>query len=249
MSENGSSLLSLRNISKSFGGIRALDDVSFDIRRNEVLGLLGDNGAGKSTLIKIIAGAYKQDKGEMYLEGKRVKIKEPEDAKKLGIKTVYQDMALFGILDVTQNFFAGDEFTTKFGFLKKKKMDEKSIEVLEKLNVQVKSLRQEVRSLSGGQQHAIAIGRCVYIGKKPKIVIMDEPATGLGVEESRKVINLIKELGKERTVIFITHTLEYAFEVCKRAIILHSGKVAGIVNLSDVTEDEIVAMMMGRKKE
>jgi len=247
MSENGNSLLSLRNISKSFGGIHALNDVSFDIQRNEVLALLGDNGAGKSTLIKIISGAYQQDKGDIYLEDKKVRIKEPEDAKKLGIKTVYQDMALFGILDVTQNFFAGDEYTD-YGFLKKKMMDEKSIEVLEKLNVRVKSLRQEVRSLSGGQQHAIAIGRCVYIGKKPKLVIMDEPATGLGVEESRKVVDLIKELGKEITVIFITHTMDYAFEACKRAIILHSGNVAGTVNLSEVTEDDIVAMMMGRIK-
>jgi len=247
MSESGNNLLSLKNISKSFGGIHALNDVSFDIKKNEVLALLGDNGAGKSTLIKIISGAYQQDKGDIYLEGEKVRIKEPEDAKKLGIKTVYQDMALFGILDVTQNFFAGDEYT-EFGFLNKKKMDEKSVEVLDKLNVQVKSLRQEVRSLSGGQQHAIAIGRCVYIGKKPKLVIMDEPATGLGVEESRKVVELIKELGKEITVIFITHTMDYAFEACERAIILHSGNVAGTVKLSEVTEDEIVAMMMGRIK-
>lgn len=238
-------LISVKNVSKSFGGINALNNVSFDIYDNEVLALLGDNGAGKSTLIKIISGALKPDSGELIINGEKVKIEEPEQAKKFGIKTVYQDLALFGILDVTSNLFAGEEYS-KWGFVQRKKMDQRSKEVLDKLNIQVKSLRQEVRSLSGGQQHAVAIGRGVYIGPEPNLVIMDEPTAGLGVEESQKVVELIKNLGNEVSVIFITHNMDYAFNTAERAIVLHSGNVAGEVKLSETTQDEIVSLMMGR---
>lgn len=237
-------ILSIRGGSKRFGGIQALDNINLDIYGNEILALLGDNGAGKSTLIKALSGAHTLDEGEMRFEGKQVNIMKPEDAHHLGIKTVYQDLALFGILDVTANLFAGSEYT-RWGFLQQKKMDKEAQTVLSHLKTTIKSLNQEVRSLSGGQQHSVAIGRGVYIGHEPKLIIMDEPTAGLGVKQSREVLRLLKELGQKFAVIFITHNLEYAFEVAQRAVVLCSGRVVGKVDMAEANHNQIVSLMMG----
>ncbi len=244
-SKNKSPILSARGLTKHFGGIRALEDVDLDLYENEALALLGDNGAGKSTLIKIISGALKQDKGKIEFNGEPMSIDDPNDAKELGIKTVHQDLALFTLLDVTSNLFAGEE-ETKFGFLQKGKMAGECEEILEELQVSVKSLDQKVGSLSGGQRHAVAIGRGVYVGHEPKIIIMDEPTAGLGVEESKNVIQLLKDLKEKVSVIFITHNMDYAFDVADRALVLASGRTAGLVRMDETTEEEIVGMMMGR---
>ncbi|MCG8508934.1 MAG: ATP-binding cassette domain-containing protein [Rhodospirillales bacterium] len=247
-SENGTEtrqpILSIRGGGKRFGGNQALDDINLDIYDNEVLALLGDNGAGKSTLIKAISGAHTLDDGEMLFEGKPVEIQRPEDAHKLGIKTVYQDLALFGILNVTSNIFADSEYT-RWGFLQKKKMDQEAQKVLSHLKTTIKSLNQEVRSLSGGQQHSVAIGRGVFIGHDPRLIIMDEPTAGLGVKQSREVLRLLKELGEKYAVIFITHNLEYAFEVAKRAVVLCSGRIVGQLDMADADHSHIVSLMMG----
>lgn len=237
-------ILSIRGGSKRFGGIQALDDINLDIYENEILALLGDNGAGKSTLIKALSGAHTLDEGEIRFEGRQVNISKPEDAHNLGIKTVYQDLALFGILDVTANLFAGSEYT-RWGFLQKKKMDKEAQNVLSHLKTTIKSLNQEVRSLSGGQQHSVAIGRGVFIGHEPKLIIMDEPTAGLGVKQSREVLRLLKELGQKFAVIFITHNLEYAFEVAQRAVVLCSGRVAGVLDMAEANHNQIVSLMMG----
>ena len=237
-------ILSIRGGSKRFGGIQALDDINLDIYGNEILALLGDNGAGKSTLIKALSGAHTLDEGEIRFEGTQVNISKPEDAHNLGIKTVYQDLALFGILDVTANLFAGSEYT-RWGFLQKKKMDKEAQTVLSHLKTTIKSLNQEVRSLSGGQQHSVAIGRGVFIGHEPKLIIMDEPTAGLGVKQSREVLRLLKELGQNFAVIFITHNLEYAFEVAQRAVVLCSGRVAGVLDMAEANHNQIVSLMMG----
>ena len=237
-------ILSIRDGSKRFGGIQALESINLDIYGNEVLALLGDNGAGKSTLIKAISGAHTLDEGEIHVEGRPVNILKPEDAHKLGIKTVYQDLALFGILDVTANLFAGSEHT-RWGFLQKKKMDKEAQTVLSHLKTTIKSLKQEVRSLSGGQQHSVAIGRGVFIGHEPKLIIMDEPTAGLGVKQSREVLRLLKELGKKFGVIFITHNLEYAFEVAQRAVVLCSGRIVGQLDMAEASHSQIVSLMMG----
>ncbi|UCD32777.1 MAG: sugar ABC transporter ATP-binding protein [Desulfobacterales bacterium] len=237
-------ILSIRGGSKRFGGIQALDNINLDIFGNEILALLGDNGAGKSTLIKAISGAHNLDEGEIHYEGKQVNIMKPEDAHRLGIKTVYQDLALFGILDVTANIFAGSEYT-RWGFLQKKKMDKESQTVLSNLKTTIKSLKQEVRSLSGGQQHSVAIGRGVFIGHEPKLIIMDEPTAGLGVKQSREVLRLLKELGKKFAIIFITHNLEYAFEVAQRAVVLCSGRIVGKLDMAEASHSQIISLMMG----
>lgn len=245
--ERGQPILSASGITKHFGGIHALEGVDMDLYDKEALALLGDNGAGKSTLIKIISGALDQDEGEIRFNGEQVRIADPNDAKELGIKTVHQDLALFTLLDVTSNLFAGEE-KTRFGFLQKGKMDEDTDEILEELRVSVKSLRQRVGSLSGGQRHAVAIGRGVYVGHEPSVIIMDEPTAGLGVEESKNVIQLLKDLKKKVSVIFITHNMDYAFDVADRALVLASGRVAGMVDMDETTEEEIVGMMMGKIK-
>ena len=237
-------ILSIRDGSKRFGGIQALESINLDIYGNEVLALLGDNGAGKSTLIKAISGAHTLDEGEIHVEGRPVNILKPEDAHNLGIKTVYQDLALFGILDVTANLFAGSEHT-RWGFLQKKKMEKEAQTVLSHLKTTIKSLKQEVRSLSGGQQHSVAIGRGVFIGHEPKLIIMDEPTAGLGVKQSREVLRLLKELGKKFGVIFITHNLEYAFEVAQRAVVLCSGRIVGQLDMAEASHSQIVSLMMG----
>jgi D-xylose transport system ATP-binding protein len=237
-------ILSIKGGSKRFGGIQALENINLDIYGNEILALLGDNGAGKSTLIKALSGAHTFDEGEMRFEGKQVNIMKPEDAHHLGIKTVYQDLALFGILNVTANLFAGSEYT-RWGFLQKKKMNKEAQTVLSHLKTTIKSLNQEVRSLSGGQQHSVAIGRGVYIGHEPKLIIMDEPTAGLGVKQSREVLRLLKELGQKFAVIFITHNLEYAFEVAQRAVVLCSGRVVGKVDMAEANHNQIVSLMMG----
>ena len=237
-------LLSMTNIFKSFGEVDVLTDVDLDVGKNEIIGLVGDNGAGKSTLIKAISGAHTLDEGETYFEGKQVHIYKPEDAHRLGIKTVYQDLALFGILDVTANLFAGSEYT-RWGFLQKKKMDREAQTVLSHLKTTIKSLKQEVRSLSGGQQHSVAIGRGVFIGHDPKLIIMDEPTAGLGVKQSREVLRLLKELGQKFAVIFITHNLEFAFEVAQRAVVLCNGRIAGKLNMAEASHNQIVSLMMG----
>ena len=242
--ESRTPILSIKGGSKRFGGIQALDDINLDIYENEILALLGDNGAGKSTLIKALSGAHTLDEGEIRFEGTQVNISKPEDAHNLGIKTVYQDLALFGILDVTANLFAGSEYT-RWGFLQKKKMDKEAQTVLSHLKTTIKSLNQEVRSLSGGQQHSVAIGRGVFIGHEPKLIIMDEPTAGLGVKQSREVLRLLKELGQKFAVIFITHNLEYAFEVAQRAVVLCSGRVAGVLDMAEANHNQIVSLMMG----
>ncbi len=237
-------IMSIRGGVKRFGGNLALDNINLDIYDNEVLALLGDNGAGKSTLIKGISGAHTFDEGEMFFEGKPVQILNPEDAHKLGIKTVYQDLALFGILDVTANLFAGSEYT-RWGFLQKKKMDQEAQKVLSHLKTTIKSLKQEVRSLSGGQQHSVAIGRGVFIGHEPRLIIMDEPTAGLGVKQSIEVLRLLKELGQKFAVIFITHNLESAFEVAQRAVVLCSGRIVGQLDMAEAEHSQIISLMMG----
>lgn len=237
-------ILSIRGGSKRFGGVVALDNIDFDLYDREIVALLGDNGAGKSTLIKAISGYHTLDEGEMFFGGKKVTIQKPDDAKRLGIKTIYQDLALLGMLDVTANLFIGAE-QTKFGFLQKKKMDEEARRVLGLMKTTIRTLRQEVHSLSGGQQHSLAIGRGVFVGTSPRMIIMDEPTAGLGVKQSREVLALLKDLGKKYGVIFITHNLEYAFEVAHRIVVLCNGRVVGELGIEGANKNQIVSLMMG----
>ena len=191
----------MRGISKYFGGVHALEDVSVDLQPGEVMGIVGHNGAGKSTLIKILSGAYAADAGEILVNGQRATIRSPRDAKSHGIETIYQALALADNLPAPANIFLGRELTTPVGTLDDDKMEAETRKILDRLDLKIKSLRENVRNLSGGQRQAIAIGRAVYFNAK--ILVMDEPTAALGPQETQKVGELVGQLKRENIGIFL----------------------------------------------
>lgn len=240
-------LLSLTNVSKSFGAVRALSDVTFELKAAEVLALAGDNGAGKSTLIKIISGAQGADTGEFRFEGQPVTVRTPEDARALGIETVYQDLALFDNSNVALNIFAGRELTRSMAgvrFLKSAEMHRRAADLLKSLNIHIQSTRLDVKGMSGGQRQSVAIARAVAFGRK--VVILDEPTAALGVPEQEKVLSLIKDLkARGFSIILISHNLHHIFEVCDRIHVLRQGRTAGVRVKDETTADEIVKLITG----
>ncbi len=241
-------LLEVRNLSKHFGAVRALDDCSLVVRPGEVVALAGDNGAGKTTMIKAISGVYPPTSGEILIEGKPVTFSSPQEARELGIETIYQDLSLADNLTIGGNIFLGREPMRKFmGFLPvldRKAMADAAGETMALLDFHVKRLDAPVSNFSGGQRQAVAIGRAVYWNAK--ILIMDEPTAALGVPEQRKVISLIKSLKAQgRGVLFISHNLQDIFAVSDRIVVLRRGIVAGERNINETTHDEVVKLMIG----
>jgi ABC-type sugar transport system ATPase subunit len=241
----GEPLVKMEGITKYFGGIRALEEVNFTLNYNEVVGLVGDNGAGKSTLIKILAGVYKADRGEIFFEGRRVQIESPAFAKSLGIETVHQDRGLVGSFDVASNIFLGRELT-QLGLLDLRRMRRESQALLDRLGIQINSIKAITYNLSGGQQQAVAVARALYTD--PKVIILDEPTASLAVAEAGKVLSLIPQL-KERgvSVIFISHTLQEIFAVSDRIVILRSGRKVADKKTSETNMEEVVKLMVGRR--
>ena len=236
-------LLEMRNISIHFGGIKAVDDVSIDVMPGEVVGLLGHNGAGKSTLIKILAGAYQKDAGEIYVDGKKVEINNPRDARDLNIETIYQTLALSDNLDAASNLFLGREITTAFGLVDDTKMEAESRKIMARLNPNFKRFSEPVRSLSGGQRQSVAIARAVYFNAR--ILIMDEPTAALGVHETAMVADLIKELKAQGLGIFlISHDTREMMDLCDRVSVMKNGQLIGTERVEDVTEDDILSMII-----
>lgn len=243
-------ILSVRNISKRFAGVHALNDVSLDLNRGEVLALAGDNGAGKSTLIKIISGVYQPDAGEIFYNGERVSMANPAASRSLGIETIYQDLALADNLNVGANVFLGREPERRLAGLlpsiDRRRMQAAAQEVLDTLDIDIepRKLRQPVRNLSGGQRQAVAIGRAIYW--QAKVLIMDEPTAALGVPEQRKVRDLIRTLAERKvSIIFISHNLSDVFAVTDRVIVLRRGETAGVRNTKEASSDDIVKLMVG----
>jgi ABC-type sugar transport system ATPase subunit len=243
-------ILRCAEVSKRFGGVHALEKVSFELRRGEVLALAGDNGAGKSTLIKVISGVFQPDDGELWYKGERAAFTGPRDARERGIETIYQDLALADNLDVGENVFLGREpIRRALGFLPRidrRAMREAAAGVLDTLDIDIhrRKLREPVRNLSGGQRQAVAIGRAIYWNAE--LLIMDEPTAALGVPEQRKVRELI--LGLKRrdvAVIFISHNLQDIFAVSDRILVLRRGIKAGERLPVETTGDEIVKLMVG----
>ncbi|MEO0381215.1 MAG: ATP-binding cassette domain-containing protein [Pseudomonadota bacterium] len=240
-------LLEMRNISINFGGIKAVDDVSIDVMPGEVVGLLGHNGAGKSTLIKILAGAYAKDEGEIYVDGKKVEINNPRDARDLNIETIYQTLALSDNLDAASNLFLGREITTAFGLVDDTKMEAESRKIMARLNPNFQRFSEPVRSLSGGQRQSVAIARAVYFNAR--ILIMDEPTAALGVHETAMVADLIKELKTQGLGIFlISHDTREMMELCDRVSVMKNGQLIGTERVEDVTEDDVLSMIILGKK-
>jgi D-xylose transport system ATP-binding protein len=232
--------LETRGVSKSFGSVRALDEVDFEVRAGEVMALVGDNGAGKSTLIKCIAGIYSMDDGEVYSNGEKVSIHGPKDAARLGIEIVYQDLALCDNLDVVQNMYLGREAHDLLFRLKEPEMEAETGKVLRGLSVTtIGSIRQQVASLSGGQRQSVAIGRAVMWNSR--IVILDEPTAALGVAQTRQVLDLVRRLAEQGlAVVIISHNLHDVFEVADRITVLRLGRSVAIFERSQTTQQEVV---------
>jgi len=239
-------LVSMQDVSKAFGAVRALSHVSLSVGRGEVLGIVGDNAAGKSTLMKILAGAHQPDSGAITVEGEPVAFHGPNEARAAGIEMIYQDFALVPALTVTQNIFLGREAVSGwrgFGVLNQRRMDERARELFESLGLRVPSVSSPVRELSGGQQQAVAIARAV--GFEAKLVIMDEPTANLGAPAIAKVRETIAGLKRKGVaVILISHRLEDIFAVGDRFIIMKHGRVVGARAVSDTHADEIVQMIV-----
>ncbi|MBB5220858.1 simple sugar transport system ATP-binding protein [Amaricoccus macauensis] len=241
-------LLEVRNLSKHFGAIRALDNFDMTIHRGEVVALAGDNGAGKTTMIKTISGVFRPTSGEVILRGEPVSFSTPQEARDKGIETIYQDLALADNLSIGANIFLGREpMTKKWGFLPvldRKTMREAARETMALLDFHVSRLDAPVSNFSGGQRQAVAIGRAVHWNAQ--ILIMDEPTAALGVPEQRKVLSLIRQLKAQgRGIIFISHNLQDIFAVSDRIIVMRRGIKAGERAISETTHDEVVKLMIG----
>ncbi|MFC7327346.1 ATP-binding cassette domain-containing protein [Marinactinospora rubrisoli] len=236
-------VLELSGISKRFGAVQALSDVSLRVHPGEVVALLGDNGAGKSTLVKVIAGVNPADTGTLLWEGRPVTVNKPGDAQQLGIATIYQDLALCDNLDIVANLFLGGERTTA-GVLDEVGMERRARELLDSLSVRIPSLRVPVASLSGGQRQIIAIARSLL--GEPKVVMLDEPTAALGVAQTAQVLDLIERLRDQGLgVILISHNMADVRAVADRAVVLRLGRNAGDFRVEDTSYEEIVAAITG----
>lgn len=237
----------LRDISKYFGTVVALEHVSIAVHYGEVHCLLGDNGAGKSTLIKIISGVFVPDRGEYVFEGSPVRFASPRDALDMGIATVYQDLAMIPLMSISRNFFLGSEPTKGWGPLKRfdlKFADRVTREELAKMGINVRDTQQAVGTLSGGERQSVAIARAVYNGAK--VLILDEPTAALGVKEAGVVLRYIAQArARGIAVIFITHNVHHAYPIGDRFTILNRGTSYGTFLKQDVTREQVVEMMAG----
>ncbi len=239
-------LVEMRDISIAFGGIKAVDHASVDLRPGEVMGLLGHNGAGKSTLIKILSGAYRRDHGEILINGDVVTIDNPRDAKDLGIETIYQTLALADNVDAAANLYLGRELRTAWGTLDDVAMEAEARNVMGRLNPNFRRFKEPVKSLSGGQRQSVAIARAILFNAR--ILIMDEPTAALGPQETAQVAELIKQLKEEGIGIFlISHDLHDVTDLADRLCVMKNGQVVGTGNVEDMTHDEILGMIIAGK--
>ena len=236
-------LVEMRDMQKSFGGIKAVDHVSIDLYPGEVVGVLGHNGAGKSVLMKMLSGALQRDGGDIYIRGEKATIENPRDARNYKIETIYQYLALADNLDAASNLFLGREIVTPLGFLDDNSMEAETRKVMHRLNPNFRRFHTPVAGLSGGQRQSVAIARAVYFDAK--ILIMDEPTAALGVQETKMVAELIEELKRQGIGIFlIDHDIHQVKMMCDRANVMKNGQLVGTVNVHEVTEDDLLGMII-----
>ena len=240
-------LMEARGVSKYFGHVVALEDISMEVRAGEVMCLLGDNGAGKSTLIKTFSGVHQPTKGELLVEGEKVTFASPRDAIDRGIVTVYQDLAMIPLSGVSRNFFLGREPTKGVGPFKRfdlKRADRVTREELEKIGIQLRDTSQPVATLSGGERQSVAIARAVRFGAK--VLILDEPTSALGVKQAAIVLRYIAQT-RERGlgVIFISHNVHHAYAIGNRFTVLNHGRSEGTFEKDEVSMQELEKLMAG----
>jgi len=240
---SGTPLVEMRDISIAFGGVKAVDRVSVDLYPGEVVGLLGHNGAGKSTLIKCLSGAYQMDSGEILVNGRKVSINNPRDARRHNIETIYQTLALADNLDAASNLFLGRELVTPLGLVDDARMEAETRKIMGRLNPNFQKFSAPVSALSGGQRQSVAISRAVYFNAR--ILIMDEPTAALGVQETQMVADLIAELKRQGIGIFlIDHDIHQVKAMCDRASVMKNGALVGTVEVAKVTEDDLLGMII-----
>ncbi len=243
----GPPLAELRNIYVAFGGVHAVEDVTVDLHAGEVVGLVGGNGAGKSTLIRVLSGAHTADSGEVLINGQRVEIRNPRDAKALGIETIYQTLALADNIDAAGNVFLGRELQSRLGSLDDAAMESATRNVMGRLNPRFRNFKTPVKSLSGGQRQSVAIARAVHFNAK--ILIMDEPTAALGPAETAQVRELVMQLKAEGIGIFlISHDIHDVYDLSDRISVMLQGKLVGTVRKERVTKDEVLAMIIMGKQ-
>ncbi|MGL5927500.1 MAG: ATP-binding cassette domain-containing protein [Dermatophilaceae bacterium] len=236
-------VLSMTGISKRFGAVQALKDIDFHVETGEVVALVGDNGAGKSTLVKAIAGVYAPDEGQVVFDGAPVTITSPSEAQRLGIATVFQDLALCDNLDVVGNLFLGNE-VVRAAALDEVTMEKESWRLLRELSAKIPSVRIPVASLSGGQRQTVAIARSLL--GKPKVVMLDEPTAALGVAQTAEVLNLVERLRENGLgVILISHNMSDVMAVADRVAVLRLGRNNGEFRVADTSAQEIIAAITG----
>lgn len=236
-------LVEVNAVHKWFGGLHALDDVSFSVRQGETVGLVGDNGAGKSTLLKMLSGVHEPSEGQISLNGEPVKLDSPSTARRHGIETVYQDLALIGRFSIAENFFLDRELR-RFGIMRKRAMSRETNEALARLDVRVPFAGRRVSKMSGGQRQAVAIARGAYWGRQ--LLLLDEPTAALGVRESGEVLTLLDGLkAKGLTTVLVTHNIDHLWRVCDRIIILRRGRLVADLIKSEVTPAEVVGHITG----
>jgi D-xylose transport system ATP-binding protein len=236
-------LVEMRDISISFGGIHAVDRASIDLYAGEVMALVGHNGAGKSTLIKILSGACKRDSGTIAIRGAAAAIANPRDAKKYGIETIYQTLALADNVDTAANLFLGRELRTSWGTLDDIAMEAAARNVMGRLNPHFQRFKDPVKALSGGQRQSVAIARAILFNAN--ILIMDEPTAALGPQETAQVGALVKQLKADGIGIFlISHDIHDVFDLADRICVMKNGRVVGTARVADVTKDEVLGMII-----
>ena len=246
LNQESNVLMRVSRLMKSYGGLKAVDDVSFEIYPGEIFALVGDNGAGKSTLIKALSGATPQDSGSIEFDGKPVKLTKPRDADEIGIGCLHQGLGLVDALNVPENVFLGKEIQKKvLGFIPQLdhvQMREKTIELLQQFGVDLPKVNDAVVNLSGGQRQTVAISRLLL--KNVKLVIMDEPMAALGVDEGSKVLKLIENMKSNNiSVIVISHNLEHVFKLADRIAVMKNGKLVNIVDTSSASRESVVKMI------
>jgi ABC-type sugar transport system ATPase subunit len=240
-------VLAARSVSKAYGGVAAVIDVTLEFPVGSVTALVGDNGAGKSTLIKILSGVIHPDSGAIEVDGKPVRFTSPAVARQLGVETVHQDLALADHRDVAENLFMGRELRHRLGpvqVLATGRMRTEAAKAIADLQVRIPSVRQEVRKLSGGQRQAIAIGRAVHWGSR--VLIMDEPMAALGLQEAGRVQELITRLRDRRiTQIIVSHNLDHVFSLSTRIAVMRLGRLVAVKDTANTDHEEIVRMVAG----
>ena len=242
--------IELNGVSKFFGSVIALNNISTSVNSGEVLCLLGDNGAGKSTLIKTISGVYRQDEGQLLLEGKELRFDSPRDALDCGIATVYQDLALVPLMSVTRNFFMGREPLKSWGpfsIFDTKLADRVAKEKMAEISIEIRDPHQAVGTMSGGERQCLAIARAIYFGAK--VLILDEPTAALGVKQSSIVLKFMaKARAQGLAVIFITHNVHHAYPIADKFTMLNRGQSMGTFSKSEVSREDVLSMMAGRQE-